>query len=265
MWNKQLTTDVLGNLIWDVAKLLMAGLVAAILWLLSNLSSQIIILGVSTLVPYKWLLTALLFCGSALVSILLYRRMSKFHPHFPRIDCDFEILELEIIYDHKQQNRMVYTKRKRLRALRNGLDRYFDRYRWTGGGTVAMRSSMKGQQIVTEERRSVWQFYAIKFNRKLGRGEEIQTEVVWELEDIENVAVPFLSSTVEEPTARMILKVKFPPELNVEEVIREISPVMGARKPFSTTPDKTAHSEYTWTIASPKLLYHYEVGWEWPS
>src|SRR5215213_9201293 len=129
LWNKDVKTDVLGNIIWDVAKWVTAGLIGLTLWLLSRLGTEALSSFFSRFEPYKWYITALLFCLSAFLTILIYRRYSKFRPYYPRIDCDFEILELEIIYDHLDKNRMVYTKRKKLKALRNGLDRYFDRYR----------------------------------------------------------------------------------------------------------------------------------------
>jgi hypothetical protein len=263
--DKNLRTDVLGNIVWDAAKWISAGLIGLALWLLSQLGSEALSTFVSRFEPYKWHFTALFFCLSAFITILLYRRYSKFRPYYPRIDCDFEILELEVIYDHLDKNRMVYTKRKKLRALRNGLDRYFDRYRWTGTGNINIKSSIKSQKVVVEERRSVWQFYAIRFNKKLGRGEEIQTEVVWELKDLENVAVPFLSMTIEEPTSKMILKVKLPSNLHVEEIVKQIAPFMGAKTPFYSITEKIEHNEYTWTIPNPKLLYHYEMEWEWPA
>lgn len=265
LFDSNLRTDVLGNIIWDATKWIAAGLVGIAIWVLSKLGTNVLTHFVQSIQPYAWPITILFFTIGALIFIFLYRRFSKFRPQYPRLDCDFEILELEIIYNHLSKTRMTYTKRKKLRALRNGLDRYIDRYRWTGMGNVQLKSNVKGQRIVEEERKSVWQFYAIRFNRNPSRGQEIPTEVFWELEDLQNAAVPFLSATMEEPTRKLILKVQLPANDNVEEVVMEVLPFMGAKTPFSSDTKKIEHNEYTWTVENPKLLYHYEMRWEWPS
>lgn len=192
-----------------------------------------------------------------------YRSPNPLKPDFPVIDANFEILNLRILYDHKEIHKMVYTKRKRVRALKDNLDRYVDRYNWTGKGTVAPQSLRKSEKYVETERRSTWQYYELRFERALKKGEELDVDVVWNLEDLEKAAVPFMSATIEEPTNSLSLKVKFPDDSNVDHVIKEISPFIGAKMPFSSVREEITETEYEWIVTNPKLLFHYELRWEW--
>jgi hypothetical protein len=217
-----------------------------------------------------WFLIGLV-AGILLVSVVTGSfRLFKFKwskaplkPDFPLIDANFEILDLKILYDHKEINNMVYTKRKRIRALKDNLDRYIDRYNWTGKGTVAPKSLRKSEKYFETERRSTWQYYEMKFEKPLKKGEELDVGVIWELDDLENKSVPFISATLEEPTQSLSLKVKFPNDSVVDHVIKETSPFIGAKMPFSSIREEISENEYEWIIPNPKLLFHYELRWEW--
>lgn len=215
-----------------------------------------------------------LFVGILVLGLLLVlRKISKVRrplrpsdplsPDFPTIDANFEILDLRILYDHREIDSMVYTKRKKLKALKDNLDRYADRYNWTGKGAVSPRSLRKSEKYYETERRSTWQYYELRFEKSVKKGEEVDVDVVWDLKDTERKAIPFMSTTIEEPTKKLSLKVKFPNNSDVDHVIKEISPFIGAKMPFSSVREATTEKEYEWIIDDPKLLFHYELRWEW--
>jgi hypothetical protein len=211
-------------------------------------------------------LAGLVLCGLVFGSVKVYKAFQSpntLKPDFPVIDANFEILDLKILYDHKEIDRMVYTKRKKVRALKDNLDRYVDRYNWTGKGTVAPQSLRRSEKYVETDRKSTWQYYELRFERALKKGEELDVDVVWNLEDLEKVAVPFISATIEEPTNSLSLKVKFPDGSNVDHVIKEISPFIGAKMPFSSVREDITEMEYEWIVRKPKLLFHYELRWDW--
>ena len=66
-----------------------------------------------------------------------------------------------------------YVRSLRLGALRNGLDIYRDKYHWTGGGTTEPTSTIKGQEAYLTIKKNVWQFYEVRLDRTLNKGEQL--------------------------------------------------------------------------------------------
>jgi hypothetical protein len=83
------------------------------------------------------------------------------------------------------------------------------------------------------------------------------------LEDLEHLAVPFLSATIEEPTGLLSLTVKFPEDSNVTKVIEEIAPFIGAKNPFQDVEKQVRGKEHEFKPDEVKLLHHYELRWKW--
>lgn len=230
------------------------------------LSSHILTTVWEFLDPFKWYLSVLFGTGGALIFIFIYQRMSKFHPIFPRLDFDFQILDNDIYYEYRDLTHLIYRRRKVLKALKNGLDAYNDKYLWTGRGNVAISSAIREQTVRETFKKNVWQFYEIRFQKVLSKGESIETEVVWDLEDAARVAVPFMSATVEEPTDLLKLSLSLPPDLKVGQVTCEISSGIGSKKPLSSkTMNLDRYGRVSWGIEKPKLLHHYEIRWLLPS
>ena len=211
---------------------------------------------------FKWILAVVLLSGSMWLYIILLRKFSRRRPYFPNLDVDFEVVKFEITYQYTDATHMIYRKRKRLRALRKGLSVYYDKYRWTGTGTVTM-TSLKGQPVHQTVKQGLWQLYEIAFQKSLGKGEEIETEITWQLEDIGRTAVPFISTTIEEPTDFLQFNLVLPPEFGVTHVTVEESSQMGSRKPFeSLLIEPDGAGVFRWVEPRPRLLYHYQMKWD---
>jgi len=256
---KDLIREVLGVTIWEIIKFTL-GLICTVTSFV--FASQLLISVVDILVQFKWYLAIIFATGSAWIFLILYQRISRFHPTFPRLNFDFRILEKEIYYEYKNKTHMVYRKRILVKALKNGLDAYRDKYQWTGSGNVKISSTIKEQQFRETIKKNVWQFYEIRFQKTLAKNETIETEIVWDLEDKAIKAVPFFSATIEEPTDFLKLNLSLAPKLKVKEATREISSGIGAQKPFiSKTIPLDRNGKATWEIKKPNLLYHYEIKW----
>ena len=256
---KDLIREALGVTIWEIVKFVM-GFIFTVTS--SVFASRVLISFVGILVQFRWYLAIIFATGSAWLFLILYQKLSRFHPTFPRLDFDFHILEKEISYEYKDKSRMVYRKRVLVKALRNSLDAYYDKYQWTGSGNVKISSAIKEHQFRETIRKNVWQFYEIRFQKTLSKKETMETELIWELEDTAMKAVPFFSATIEEPTDFLKLNLSLPAELGVKELTCEISSGIGAKKPFSSkTIQLDRNGKATWEIRKPKLLYHYEMKW----
>lgn len=214
------------------------------------------------LLKFKSLIILVLISGGMWIFLVLYYKFHRYRPKYPSIDFDYRIVEKEITYEYRDITHMIYKKRNLLKALKNNLDGYFDKYRWTGKGNIEIKSAMNGHLFRKSIQKSIWQFYEINFQKYLKKGETIETELTWELEDVEGKAVPFFSVTIEEPTDFLKFNLSLNPELGVKEAICEVSFSIGAKKPFQTKTkllDRNGYAE--WIIKNPRLLHHYEMRW----
>lgn len=111
-------------------------------------------------------------------------------------------------------------------------------------------------------RKNVWQCYEIRLERTLTKGDEIDTEVIFHMEDRDRKAVPFFSGTIEEPTDYLKLDLRLPPDLGITKVIIEVSTGIGASKPTrSEVLNLNNHGEVSFEVKRPILFYHYEMKW----
>jgi hypothetical protein len=190
----------------------------------------------------------------------------KYRDAYPTQEYDFEQLTRAISFEYTGSGTVIYTKQIKLRARRQGLSKYVDKYRWTGESNPAIQSSVDGQSFLLTDRRNVWQFYEIRFERPLNKDESVQTKLVFTMIEQGHGFVPFISTTIEEPTRRLSLELKIPPSLGITYVMCEIAECMGSRNPPILTKqiplkiDGVARWELT-----PKLHHYYEMKWRVPA
>jgi hypothetical protein len=254
-WRQEITSAALIALLEYSLGLIFSAFMAVI-------GSRILTLKVNSLAPFKWPLAVVFGSGGAWLFILLSKKYSQYRPSFPRLNVDFHIVKKEIYYELKDGGQIEYKKRVLLRALRDGLESYHDRYHWTGSGSIVMQSAIPDQEVAETFRRTVWQYYEIRFPIILAKDETIETEIIWHLNDSSQTSVPFVSAVIEEPTTLLSLTVKLPTNVGVHEVICEIASGIGARKPFKShrqTLDREGKA--AWPIEGPKLLYSYAMKW----
>ena len=250
---------IIGITFWQAIKIILGFVFTTSTFVLL---SQILISSITIFTQFKWYLIIVFASGGGWIFIILYQKFQRNRPRFPALDMNFCILEKEITYEYLTQYKMVYKKRVVLKALKKDLEAYYDKYHWTGRGKVEMKSGIKSHKVRKTTPKNVWQFYEINFQRCLKKCEEIETEIIWELEDEEKVAVPFLSATIEEQTDKLILNLILPISLGVKEVICEIHSSIGAKKPlYIETKKLDRYGKVRWEIDNPKLLYHYEMRW----
>lgn len=223
---------------------------------------------IEALAPYTtFLLWSVGIIGGCLGLAILYR-FSRFTPRFGRLDFEFEILEHQISYVYRRDKTIEYRRRKKLRALKNGLRVYRDKYHWTGDHPPRkIFSSVAGQTIQLTGRRTVWSTYEINLHRSLQKNAEVETEVVWQLDDTSDTSVPFVSVTVEEPTKSLTFDLSFSTELGVSSVTCEVSTGIGARNTLTSNVldvGKTGSVSWKPQKPHPMLLHHYEIEWVFP-
>lgn len=253
-----LLKELTGITIFEVVRYLFVSLLLAVAsYVGANASTSTFL----ALAPYKWPIAIALFAAAALASMGLVRRLSRWRPRFPALDPDFHIVESRILFEYSNPSKVTYKKSYRLRAMRQGLDEFVDKYHWTGSGKCALRSGKEDHQVRLTRQKNVWQLFSVTFPKSLNRGEEIDTEVIWDLDDIDGKAVPFISSTIHDPTDKLVLSVRLAPVLGVKKVTCEHAVDIGAHKVINSTQLELRDDFAEWTVEQPDLLHHYEMRW----
>jgi len=209
---------------------------------------------------YKLWLFTILICLFVIIFISIYKRYNRFIPSFPKFDFNFLLLEYELTHIYVERYKLIHRRRYKIKALKNGLEAYTERFLWTGG-QFEIKNLNKSQQLILLGNENLFTKYQVKFNRTLKRGDIEEVELEWILYDEEKKALPFVSSPIKEPTELLIVNVEFPYSFKIKHVDCEVSYSHGSKIPISYSREKLQNGKFNWRVENPKLLYHYEVRW----
>jgi hypothetical protein len=132
----------------------------------------------------------------------------------PKVDEDVEILLKEIVYQYFPDGySMCQCKRLQLRALKDGVRHFTDKYRWTGYGKCTIKSLTPSYILTNERREEFWSKFDVNFPHPLRKGDDVDFTVEWHLVDTEKIAVPFLAVISDDATKQISLQVILPAEL----------------------------------------------------
>lgn len=184
------------------------------------------------------------------------RRYRKNIPQFNAMPSDFEVLEKEFTHQYLEKEKIIHTRRWKLRALREGLSEFKDKYFWTGGKSE-MKTTKEDHRVTPNGTINLYDYYIYHFDRVLKRNDIIEIEVQWVLYGPHKC---FMSTPIEEPTGKLILTIIFPIEWNIKRIFKIIS-TLQASKVSDQTEVEIKNGTYTWTVSNPKLAHHYEFKW----
>lgn len=190
--------------------------------------------------------------GIGLLSILLLKRKTEF---------DYIILFKEYEYKYINLKSIVFTKKFKIRAMTNKCDRLFDKYNWTGSGPVDVKCSDQDFNIIMLHRSDNFQRLEVCFGRNLKIGETIEIELTYTLDDAEIRAIPYLCTTIVEPTKFQILRVVVPDEFKLQRANTEIRRSVESHLSESSDIKPFKNNVCEWEIAKPKLYYVYSIKW----
>jgi hypothetical protein len=184
----------------------------------------------------------------------------------PNGGSDFGFVLREIRYHINPQYALEYSKRIRLRALRDGLTQFVDKVAWSAGPPSTPRV-VDGKCVVGElpDAGGLWSHYRIQFGRKLKRNEQIEFELRWPELGNWTSAKPFASSTVHDRVDKLSFDLVIPKAARADDraVLEQL------RSPDST--DALSADQLTfddkgalrWDIEKPEKGRHFRVSWRW--
>ena len=176
------------------------------------------------------------------------------------MDCNFHMLREERVHKWIDKDNYIHKRRYKLKALKEGLTSYTDKFQWTG--TEYKLSGGNHQYTVKpqDDSKDVFDVYDFKFTTPLKKGSEIEVEAMW---TAKGPAKPFFSTTIEEPTDLLVMSLMLFPGCGVTQINCVTESYKGARIPIvSNTETLNSDGEFSWQIKNPKLLHHYNINWK---
>ena len=260
-WAEYIKKEFIFKFLADsIVSLLVLVATGLLLWILANITPVREL--VERIVGFWFVVAAITFL--ALLAAFLVRRLSRFSPKFSRLSIDYELELFEISIEFTGPNQAIYKKRKLLRALRDGLNSFEDKYWYTGNSKVEWECESDGLIFNVGPRVGVWNRYRIDFHKTLKKGEVIEVVVSTKLKNVRQM-VPFVSGTIEEPTKCLSIAIDAPPNLvKVKLIQAEVMSHIGAMRPYSSEEKHLdLNNVCKWIINRPSLLHHYQLRWSY--
>lgn len=198
---------------------------------------------------------------SILIITCIIKKKHRFMPYFPKMNCDYKLLRKEITHEYQSLEKILHTRSYKIKALKDGVAAFRIKFHWTGGD-YHIYCSDKKYTLVEIGTTNLYNFYEVILPATLKKGEIAEIEIKWDLDNSAHRAIPFFSTTIEEPTEELVMNIILPPVLGVKEVCTEMSSTLGAQLPLDiTTVQLDKHGEYKWVVKKPQLLYVYQIKW----
>lgn len=212
---------------------------------------------------YSLYLTGLFLSFAAFILYWFLKRSDN-QPLIPKVPHDVKILERHIMYECLSKSSILYKRHYKIKATKDSVDRYEDRWNWTGDGTITPKSLIKSQSVDVQEERGIWSNFNIRFNRMLNKGEQIESEIQLSIDNISMLPAPFCSVSIIEPTAFLKFTLSFPSNFQIKEFICEKMHGMEAKSVISTKVLPIgANNTFEWIIKKPEFLHYYQIRWDW--
>ncbi|ADD42729.1 hypothetical protein [Stackebrandtia nassauensis] len=209
-----------------------------------------------------WPIVATVVFGAALAFLVIAQRQSIYRCRYPAIAFQTEILEKSCSYVINEHGELLYSKRIKLKALRDQMDEYIDRYFWSGGGVPKPEPGEGAQEITEVARVGVWEYYRIFFGRVLHRGDVHEIEITWPLTNWRDSS-PFVALSTREPTHKLVFDVKLPADEVGGSVLAEEIAGIDSIYPFNTEEIELDHGRCRWVVDRPSLYTQYRLRWTW--
>jgi hypothetical protein len=230
---------------------------AGLAWLLSHTAVAAGLAGLAT--------------GSAitlLVGALEYRRASWDSSPWVLLGYRWVSATFHLTFDPLDPDRHWQRSEILIEALRNGVDRFENRYSTTATGPGAdpgpQLVKSPGQTLLGPIRQSTWNYYEVWLGRQLRAGERAKIVVVQQFTDRAHTFLPHLSKTIAEPIGLLTLKVSFAPNrmpLEVRAATQRGNPGPRADAPILELDDQ---GQVTRVEHRPRIGYEYLIEWDWP-
>lgn len=204
---------------------------------------------------------------SGLVVVFFYSTAEFFFTHSEHGKPGIKVLWKKAYYKYHPDNQtMEFGKHYKIMALRDGIDHFIDRYRWTGHGLIDVHLGPALGQRLVEEKSEYWCLNRILFDVPMKKGENREILLHWDLFDESREAVPFLSQPADYPIDRMTLVVSLPKK-PMQITFTHFSDYLALDSDDDRIVEKRdgvydeLNGEVVYDILKPHWGHKYKIGW----
>jgi hypothetical protein len=212
---------------------------------------------------------AVLGIVALIVALVLYRRASV-------AEYTWESAEYVYRFDRDDPRRQVQFTKIKIRANRDDVAFFRNRYYWTGQGENRLRVLGSGQRIVAEgvATDSQRRYYYVLLERPLSRGQTAIIHIRQDLFDTGHTFHPVLAKSLNEPVGELTLRVVYPTGLEPRRVVaREQVRSGNSDSGWRTVRERQVElestgdaSEAVYETSVPRVGRRYDLSWEpWPN
>ena len=258
---KKLFKDIITKGIYDLIKYLLIGLIASITGLFYNF----FILHGKYLVTFTVIITFIAAIATCLLILIIYKENNPIFNIYKKTDFQFIFHEKELTYDYTNLECIKYEKKVKLQVICDSVDRFYDKYNWTGDSIPLITSSNKMHQIVPTPKRDSYETFEVHFGRTYKKGDIIDLKLTFIIEDNERKADTRVSTAIDEPIRKLKIKIKVSEDYREGPANATIFPVIDGRH--------SIYNEYKyfdnngiieWEIKDPQMLTKYSLIWSPP-
>lgn len=259
---KKILESVISKGVYDIIKYLLFIVLAGI----TGLATHIIASNIKYLLSYSILISITAAAAAGLFGVLVYKETNPIYNIYTKTDFKYIFLRKEYFYEYIDMHHIIYQKQIKLKVLGDTIDRYYDKYNWTGNDKPKIISSAnKDHTIVLTTKKDSFQQFEVHFGRNYKKGDIIDLLLTFELEDDEQEANPAISSTIVEPTKYLKLKVKISKDHREGTANTEIFPIIDSRIALDKSEKSFDNNGVIeWEIPNPPMLLVYSLRWTKP-
>lgn len=244
---KQYIQDFIGNGIYDLIKFLLG------LFTMTTIGTGITYKILDLLLTNVYLIITISICIMLIfigIFIKIYSHIGKYKYHITEMNVNFEYSEDKVIVISKIE----------ARALRNGLDKIYNRTTWFPDEKTRISCLEKEFSIERLPKRDTSNEYYVKFNRKLKKGEPITFTTKVVNGNKHRHFKDFYSREIITPLDKLNITVVVPSKYGYRFLTKET--IKGSAYNDFVEKEKFEFvNTYTWKI-EPKLGYEYKLLWE---
>ena len=255
---KKLFKDIITKGIYDLIKYLLIGLIASITGLFYNFFA----LHGKYLMPFTVIMTLIAVIATCLLLLIIYRENNPIFNVYKKTDFQFIFLEKDLTYDYTNLDCIKYEKKVKLQVICDSVDRFYDKYNWTGDSKPLIASSDKTHEIVPTPKRDSYETFEVHFGRTYKKGDIIDLKLTFSMEDKERKADTRVSTTIDEPIRKLKIKIKVSEDYREGPANATIFPLIDGRH--------CTYNEYKyfdndgiieWEAKDPQMLTKYSLKW----
>lgn len=242
--------------------------------LITVLASFLTLLGLSGLVYGIFQKITPVIIGGVivtLISLLIFLLVfTALEPLFRQINTStaksfgFEILEKRLSYRYLEDGQtMDHDRHYKVQPMLDGLISFTDKYTWTGTGKCELSVLEPGYELSHIRQVDEWTFFDVILPKPTKKGEEIEFTVHWDLFDEHKTAVPFLSTIVDRPTHKIVMRVVLPSNLKPKHILFFDYPDTATWMPEQVLDGNfdPITREIRYEISDPKYQHKYLISW----